>query len=314
MGAGQYNLDTAQAASINADTIMRWNEYMFLSQQEANRREYMRRARMLQRDIKAGDAIATRIRDTPEDRDIRNGDALNAILHQLTDPKIHSTALRLIRDPIDSKTIRAIPFENSSEAVTISLDELTGEGDWPPALRGPVFAAERKAYADTIDKAVKEDEEGALSEQTLQEVERAGAVLRAKLEANLPANPVQATEARNYIKALVAMSRLLQKQDMEKILTELDKVKETSLGSLLAFMHAYNLRFAPAKNAAQGAIYATLYPLMAAARDRTLSSLKDSGASAAPAPVRNDRHAIGHYSALTLEPLDRGTNTRPTNP
>ena len=167
MGAGQYNLDTAQANSINADTIMRWNEYMFLGQQEANKREYMRRARILQRDVKSGEAIETRIRDNPEARDIRNGDALNAILHQLTDPKIHSTALRFIKDPIDSKTIRAIPFENASEAVTLSLDELTGEGDWPVALRGPTFAAERKAYTEAIDKAVKEDEEGTLSAQTL---------------------------------------------------------------------------------------------------------------------------------------------------
>ena len=89
--------------------------------------------------------------------------------------------------------------------------------------------------------------------------------------------PVQAAEAANYIKALVAMSRMLQKPDVDKILAELDKVKETSLGSLLAFMHAYNLRFAPAKNAAQAAIYSSLYPPMAAARDRILASLKDPG-------------------------------------
>jgi hypothetical protein len=313
MGAGVYNLDSAQAASINADTIMRWNEYMFLSQQEANRREYMRRARVLQRDVKSGEAIETRIRENPEDRDIRNGDALNAILHQLTDPKIHSTALRLIRDPIDSKTIRSIPFENASEAVTISLDELTGEGDWPVALRGPTFAAERKAYTEAIDKAVKEDEEGILSAATLQEVERAGAALRLKLETNRPANPVQAAEAANYIKALVAMSRMLQKPDVDKILAELEKVKETSLGSLLAFMHAYNLRFAPAKNAAQSAVYSSLYPPMAAARDRIVASLKDSGAGAT-APVRDDRHAISHYSALTLEPLNRGASSSPAKP
>jgi len=210
--------------------------------------------------------------------------------------------------------IRAIPFENASEAVTISLDELTGEGDWPLALRGPLFAAERKAYSEAVDEAVKEDEEGTLTEKTLQSVERAGAALRAKLDANRPANPVEATEAANYIKALVAMSRMLQKPDVDKILAELDKVKETSLGSLLAFMHAYNLRFAPAKNATQGEIYRSLYQPMAAARDRVLASLKDPGAGGTPPPVRDDRHAIGHFSALQLEPLDRGTSTQPTKP
>ena len=103
---------------------------------------------------------------------------------------------------------------------------------------------------------------------------------------------MQSAEAANYIKALVAMSRMLQKPDVDKILAELDKVKETSLGSLLAFMHAYNLRFAPAKNAAQSAVYASLYPAMAAARDRILASLKDPGAAGTPAagprrPPRN---------------------------
>jgi hypothetical protein len=310
LGAGQYNLATSQAASINADTIMRWNQFMFLGQQEANQREYMRRARILQRDVKAGQAIYTRIRDNPEDHDIKNGDALNAILDQLTNPKVHSTALRLIRTPVTSKAIREIPFENASEAVTLSLDELTGEGDWPAGLRGPTFAAERKAYADAVDKAVKEDEEGTLSAKTLDEIGRAGTALRAKLEANKPANIVEYNDAANYIKALIAMSRMLEKPDVEKIVAELDKVKETTLGSLLAFMHAYNLRFAPAKTDSQRAVYASLYPLMADARDRVL---KDATAGTTPI-ARDDRHAVDFFNGLHLENTDRGSTSSPPKP
>jgi len=37
-GAGVYNEKSAVAASINTDTAMRWNQYMWQSQQEANRR------------------------------------------------------------------------------------------------------------------------------------------------------------------------------------------------------------------------------------------------------------------------------------
>src|SRR5205807_2464730 len=159
--------------------------------------------------------------------------------------RVHSTALRFIKTPIDGKAIREIPFENASEAVILSLDELTGEGDWPAALRGETFAAERKAYQDAVDKAVKADEEGTLSSQTRQDVLQAGNRLRAKLEANKPPDKARYVEAVNYIKALIAMSRMLTKPEVDKILAELDKVKETSLGSLLAFMHAYNLRFGP---------------------------------------------------------------------
>ncbi len=37
MGAGIYNVDTALARSINLDTVIRWNQYVYLSQQEATR-------------------------------------------------------------------------------------------------------------------------------------------------------------------------------------------------------------------------------------------------------------------------------------
>src|SRR5262249_51202876 len=163
--------------------------------------------------------------------------------------------------PIGSKAIREIPFENASEAVTISLDELTGDRDWPKALQGPAFAVDRKAYSEAVDKAVKEDEEGTISPQTLDGVDRTAAALRTTREANKPANQIEYADAANYIKALIAMARMLHKPDVEKIIAELDKVKETSLGSLLAFMHAYNLRFGPPRTEAQRAVYRNLYPL-----------------------------------------------------
>ncbi len=44
-GAGVYNLDTAQANSINANTLMGINQYMYLSSMEAGRIERMRYAK-----------------------------------------------------------------------------------------------------------------------------------------------------------------------------------------------------------------------------------------------------------------------------
>jgi hypothetical protein len=306
MGAGQYNLSTAQANSINADTIERWNEYMFLSQQEANRREYVRRARMQKRDSAAGDAMYKRVTEDPSANDISNGDALNAILSQLTNPKIHSTALRLIRNPIDGKAVREIPFENASEAVTLSLHQLSGEGSWPPALQGNAFAEGRKAYQEAISRAVKEDEEGTLSSRTLDEVNAATTKLRTKLEASrATVTPKEYGEAATYIKALAAMSKMLQKPQVDKILAELDGVKETSLGSLLAFMHAYNLRFGPATTDAQRAVYSNLYPMMDEARDKILTDAENAKAGAPPARA-DSRHPVDFFSGLHLEHLERG--------
>jgi len=142
LGAGGYNRDTAIANSIEQDTILRWNEYMFQSQQEANRRAALRRAGQNRRTIDSGSAISKRVRENPDEHDLRNGDALNAILDEITNPKVHGVALRTIKNPISGQVIREIPFESASEAVTLSLHQLTGEGKWPVALHGERFAAE----------------------------------------------------------------------------------------------------------------------------------------------------------------------------
>jgi len=314
IGAGIYNEDTAVANSINADTIMRWNEYMFLSQQEANRREYVRRQRQMRRDANSGDELYKRVRDNPQEGDIDNGDALNAILDQITNPKIHSTALRFIKDPIDAKAIREIPFENASEAVTLSLSQLTGEDGWPPALQGPTFEPERRAYQDAVNRAVKEDEQGQLTPDTIQGVNVAAANLRAKLEANKPPDRVEYVNAVSYIRTLLGMARMLEKPQVDKILAELDSVKSTTVGNLLGFMHTYNLRFAPATTPPQREVYRGLYAIMDPARDRILkdAGLDQGDAAAALTPDRR-RAASDFFSGMQLDHLAPRPNNDANN-
>jgi len=317
MGAGVYNLDTAEANAINANTVEQWNQYMFSAQQQANQREWIRRHRDIARSNDAIDQLQKRLREEPNDRDIKDGDALNAALDQLSDPRIHSTALRLIKTPIPGKAIRDIPFTNASEAVTISLHQLTGESGWPVALQGPTFAAERKAYQDAVAKALKEDEEGDLSSQTLQGINAAASRLRGKLEANRPADKVEYVDAVNYIKGLIGMARMLEKPQVDKVLAELDTVKETSLGSLLGFMQTYNLRFGPATTDDQRAVYERLYPLLDEARDKVLEEAKAAGVGAAGTPplARDTKSSpTDFFQGMHLEHLERRSgdnNARP---
>jgi hypothetical protein len=286
IGAGVYNELTAEANAINADTVGRWNQYMFLSQQEANRREYLRMARRERRDATSGDLLYQRLRDNPNERDIRDGDALNVILDQLTDPRVHSSALRLATDPIGSDVVRAIPFEHASEAVTISLSQLAGQDGWPFALRGRDFDEERKAYQDAVARALKEDEEGDIKPETIQDVRHAIARIHAKFEAAPPKDRVERADAENYIRTLYGMARMLESPQMEQVIAELEKVPKTTLGSLLGFMHTFNLRFGPATTPNQEAVYRQLYPLMAARRDKIL---KPAGTEETPATARDGR-------------------------
>ena len=66
MGAGIYNRETAQARSINTDTAMRWNEYVYRSQQEGTREYYARRDANLARDRDAYNTFTKRMQDQPD--------------------------------------------------------------------------------------------------------------------------------------------------------------------------------------------------------------------------------------------------------
>jgi hypothetical protein len=309
IGAGIYNEQTAEANAINEATIKDWNNYMYLSQQEANRHEYLRMARREKRDAASGDLILQRLRENPSERDIRDGDALNVILDQLTDPRIHTSVLRLATDPISSDVVRTIPFVNASEAVTISLDQLSGKDGWPLALRSDRFAEERKAYEEAVDEALKEDEEGNLKPETVEKVRTALRRLYQKFEASPPEDKIQRVDAENHFRTLFGMIKMLENPQVEQIIAELEKVPRTSLGSLLGFMHTYNLRFGPARTPRQEAVYNELYTLLAAYRDRIMKDLKDG----APIQARGNRPP-SFFQGMRLDRLSGTSSPPPREP
>ena len=59
------------------------------------------------------------------------------------------------------------------------------------------------------------------------------------------------------------LTKMLYSPEMEKIIAQLDDYQGTNLGDLLAFMQAFNLRFAPANSYRQRQIYLKLYPMLA---------------------------------------------------
>jgi len=271
MGAGVYNEDTALANAINANAVLQWNQYLYQSQLESNRREALRMARRRERTAQTGEAIVKRLREDPTPEDIGDGAALNVVLDDLNDPRIQSSALRLATTPIKASTIRAIPFNDASEAITISMNQLVAKDEtWPPALRGPAFQAEREAYRQSVAEAMKEDEEGEISPKTLRDVRNAVAALRAKANRTIRKQGRDSIQAQQYLQALSGMARMLDNPNVEPILKELEKVENTTVGNLLGFMQNYNLRFGRSTTPAQRAIYTELYPTLVSLRDRVV--------------------------------------------
>jgi hypothetical protein len=305
---GTYNVNTAVADSINADTALRWNEYWYEAQVVANRNERLRLDRRMKRNAAASEQLYRQTIENPSPEDVGNGNALNAALDQVSNPRVHSSALRLMTDKIPGKVVREIPFVNASEAVTINLDKLTVEDGWPAGLRDPRFAEQRAAYRAAIGQALKDLEQGDIAPATVVQVRNSLAALRAKFEANRPADPAQYGESSGYLKSLVGMTRLLQRPDVSKIIAELETTKETTLGSLLAFMHTFNLRFGRATTPTQRAAYEQIYPLLDTQRDNIVKGLSsdDPKTTKADAALQANRPLppAEFYAKMHLKHLD----------
>ena len=86
MGAGMYNVSTAQARSINTNTAMRWNQAMFNGSRVGARMFAAREKALKQENEQSYSAIRDRIRNHPTSRDVTDGDALNAVLDVLLNP------------------------------------------------------------------------------------------------------------------------------------------------------------------------------------------------------------------------------------
>jgi hypothetical protein len=113
-GLGSYNLNTAQARSINTDTYIRWNQYLYEAHLESTRRYVAKREGDAAKSKATYNEIMKNIQDHPTARDVENGDALNAALDQLSDPRISSSSLKIATAPIPAEIVKDIPFHNAS--------------------------------------------------------------------------------------------------------------------------------------------------------------------------------------------------------
>lgn len=287
-GLGQYDLLSAQAASINADTAMRWSSFMWASQNAVNREHAYRMLAERQRNKTLNDAIQTRLRENPNKGDIDRADALNAILDQLSDPRVHPSALRMAKVPLNSRWIQDVPFHYAPEGVTLSLYRINGDEGWPPILAGPEFAAEREAYEKAMHKALEEDKDLDLSSGTIQAVSDAIVALREKVDEVIPHNNRDWFDAQSYLRNLAGFARMLKNPEIDKMVASLETYPGTTVADLLAFMQMFNLRFGSATTARERGLYQSLYPLLDQQRDAIMKQLAarspESGTAVPPPP------------------------------
>jgi hypothetical protein len=260
MGTGLYNYYTATAGSINTDTWMRLNEYVFQSVQAAAARYAARREKEIASNKEHYQKHLKQLLDDPEHADVERGDALNSLYDQLIDPR-NESALRLAPVHLYADHVRGIPFFFAQRNATISLQRLTARGKWPVGLRGDAFARDRRAYERAVDNALEQQLEGKLKLEAIQAVEVAVRDLSVTLDnAISPSRDTVYMEAKNHLTRLQSAVELFKLKDVEPILGEIDKFAGTTVFDLIKFMERNNLRFGVAEERGnERDLYSQLY-------------------------------------------------------
>ena len=281
MGAGYYNQQTAVANSINTDTVMHWNQYVYEAQMNANRLHQGKLAMERFQTNQAADKIRDRLRNNPERADIYRGDAMNVVLDEINDPRIYAKALQSGQVKIGGETIRNIPFQYASAAITVSIHQLVNGGP-PKALMAPQFAADRetiKALGQEIRKQIEDDKTP--DKATIGKLLAAINQAEAKVDKLLPRNSKDRVEVDKYLKALHGLVAMLDTPAIDLLLAGVEKRPDATLGELLGFMNAFNLRFGSATTPKQKEVYDSLYPKLVDLRNQIAPALAATSAATA---------------------------------
>jgi hypothetical protein len=273
-GMGVYNKATAEANSINLDTSIRWNEYVSSVLKNENRENALHRQAEIAKREENYNKIERRIRENPEERDVQNGDALNAELDKLLDPKLSSSFFLNSPVPLSVDAIRAIPFKLDAEGVRFSMQRLSpkGKGKWPVALQDARFASERSTYERAFDNALEQQINGKMSLDAIVAVETAVEDLYVKLDRVVkPGEDKLYLEAKRRLNELNDSAKLLKSHKIEGVIGELDKYSGTTVNDLRLFMEKNKLRFGRAENAQERELYPMLYAILKQQRERVTS-------------------------------------------
>jgi hypothetical protein len=299
-GAGYYNQQTAVARSINVDTAMRYNQYMYQSNEEANRKYHAKMAEDKSRNLENYDKTQDRLLNRPEQRDIFMGDALNALVTVIEDPRVYSRTLEGAKVKIGGQAIHNIPFRYAPGAITISIEKLTS-GDPPPILLTAPFDDIRSRFKVLGQEIRKDLNEG--EKPNPQTVDKALVIVNeaeAKVEQVLERNTKDRNDADKFLKALHGLLGMTQTPALDILLAGVEDHPEATLGQLLGFMSAYNLRFGEAKTPTQKGVYVALYPQLAALRAEVAPVL--AGAS----PPKSSGSEVGDFfSAMDYKDLQK---------
>jgi hypothetical protein len=272
-GMGIYNLDTAKADATNLDTGIRFNEYLAAVAEESTRAYVARKRAAADEEKEFYRRNRERVRNSPEWREVANGEALNRLLEELQNPKLTDSVFRSERMqiPLPVSIVRHIPFALAEKGQQFSMDRLSlkGKGKWTVAFQDTQFDIVKRAYAAALDKALEEAIDGRMQTATIEVLEtKADDILNRLNEVLGPINDTRYKEGTKRVKELKNIAEQLKTTKIEQAISDLDKYSGTTVYDLKVFMANHNLRFGKAEGSEETEIFEALYELMAAQYDK----------------------------------------------
>jgi len=166
-GLGSYNLNTAQAGSINVDSMIRWKSDLRKIQRERWNREAELAAG---KQAKKEDVLRKLLEREQQLRvaatidDVLKGDALNVLVYDLTDPDIKQNdwSSKTVSLPpgtsVKDLIFRFTPQSKQGAGATalskgvIALSRLDIKGKWPTFMNIPALDSAKSAYENAYLK------------------------------------------------------------------------------------------------------------------------------------------------------------------
>lgn len=311
-GAAVFYLSAARARSIDADTAMRFNEYIYRSYQEYLRQRAQRLARTASNRNAGLAEIQRRLRENPTESDLDSGDALNVMLADLSNPAISPSLWAKAKVALPVSAVTTAPFQYASAGGVLSLRRLTVGDSWPVALRYRVLEPQRLAYERAVAALMDLCRRHALTPEAVEAVGVAAGDLKARAAEAIPASSAEYRKSalRTADQTERSARALTRSEYVEDLLAELDGFRGEAVADLVDLMRRYNLHFGPAEAPEERGLYQSLYPLLVEQR-KSLGI--DVGGSGGRDEVRSPRPSAPELGRRAVEQRLLGVWSRVTN-
>ncbi len=146
-GRGSYELRHSQAEAIRVRSSIEWDSYVDYRQRQAwwQYGQRVERKHLHHRTLVAQDQ--ERKCYNANGYDVQSGNALNALLTELTRPGTYVGDLAEARVAVPTARLRAIPLNYNACGIRVRLDQLGGPGRDATRFRDEVVAADPEGFA-----------------------------------------------------------------------------------------------------------------------------------------------------------------------